>query len=294
MQRKLNRTALCLLILVGFISNIHSEDTISPKYKRIVSLGGNVTETIYALGAGDSVIAADLSSVYPPEIFKLERLGYHRAVSSEGIISLEPDLVFITNEAGPPEAIDQLKSAGVKVVEVSGDRTFVGCQQRIVEIGKVLGLENKAEELCKKIDQSMESYKKRISSIPKKKTALFIFSQSPHTLTIAGENTAGDEMLKLAGIENAVPNVQGYKAFNSEAAAGTNPDSIVVCAHGEAQILVDNIKEHQALKESAAVKNGRVIVFDTSLLMNFGPRVGEAAWELGSEIYPELKNMKEE
>ena len=82
---------------------------------RVVVLGGDLTEIAFALEAGGRLVAADDTSLWPPEAGVLPKVGYLRRLSAEGILSLAPDLVLASAEAGPPAVLDQLRSAGVVV-----------------------------------------------------------------------------------------------------------------------------------------------------------------------------------
>ncbi|HEY1098095.1 MAG TPA: ABC transporter substrate-binding protein, partial [Myxococcota bacterium] len=93
---------------------------------RIVAVGGGVTESVFALGLGDRVVAVDGSSVFPAAVTTLPQVGYHRALSAEGVISQRPDVVVLTDEAGPPAAIAQLKAAGVNVVVIPEQHSIAG------------------------------------------------------------------------------------------------------------------------------------------------------------------------
>ena len=87
--------------------------------QKIVTLSGNVTETVFTLGLGGKVVGVDASSVYPEEATQKEQVGYHRRVSAEGILSLGPDLIIATSDSGPPNVIEQIKASGVPIAILS-------------------------------------------------------------------------------------------------------------------------------------------------------------------------------
>lgn len=92
--------------------------------QRIVSIGGDVTEIAFALGAGDDVIARDSTSLHPEAVKKLPDVGYMRQLNAEGILALKPTLVLTTELAQPALVLKQLADSGVKVVSVPGDTTL--------------------------------------------------------------------------------------------------------------------------------------------------------------------------
>ena len=111
-------------LFLYFVSYSYSEEIIDfngdtvlvEDTSRIVSLGGAVTEIVFALGYGQKVVGVDASSSYPEAVSDIAKVSYHRRLSAEGIISLAPTLVIATTEAGPPEVIQQLRSAGITIL----------------------------------------------------------------------------------------------------------------------------------------------------------------------------------
>ena len=92
---------------------------------RIVPLSGDIAEILWTLGLGDKLVGVDVSAVYPPEVMgPLPKIGFERQLSAEGILSLEPTLVIGKEQAGPPEVLDQIRSAGVPVVIVAEPQTL--------------------------------------------------------------------------------------------------------------------------------------------------------------------------
>jgi len=98
------------LLFVIIFSFIFGEKT-----ERIISIGGCVTETVFALNQGEKVVAVDISSTIPNKVKKLPQVGYIRAISSEGILSMSPDYILTTTDIGPPKVVEQLRKSGVKM-----------------------------------------------------------------------------------------------------------------------------------------------------------------------------------
>ena len=88
---------------------------------RIITVGGSISETVWALGEGNKVIATDVSTTYPPEVFRLPRVPYVRSLTPEGILSLNPTLILASDEADPQAAIDQLRDAGASLLIIRDD-----------------------------------------------------------------------------------------------------------------------------------------------------------------------------
>ena len=122
------RAGLALALSVALTAPALAEDA-----KRIVTLGGSVTEIAMALGAGDLLVARDSTSTYPSEITTLPDVGYIRGLSPEGVLSVAPDLILAEADAGPPAAVDVLTAAGVPFLRMPGDPTPAGVVAKILE-----------------------------------------------------------------------------------------------------------------------------------------------------------------
>src|ERR1700741_657005 len=102
--------SLCVsvAILLSSCSRFHNAPADS-KDARYVVISPIYNEIIWALGAQDKVVGVDLSTTYPPDVKKVQTVGYHRALSAEGILSLHPTAVIHDNNIGPPQVVDQIK-----------------------------------------------------------------------------------------------------------------------------------------------------------------------------------------
>lgn len=119
---------------------------------RIASIGGPITETLYALGRSNEILAVDQTSTWPEQARKEKKdLGYMRAISSEGVLSLRPDLVLAMNDSGPPAAMDQLMASGVPVVFVDATPSPEAIEGRVRFLADIVGARQKGEELCSTI-----------------------------------------------------------------------------------------------------------------------------------------------
>src|SRR5262245_7531776 len=121
----------------------------APRPERVVALNGVVTEIVCALGAGQRLVGVDISSTWPPSVASLPRVGYQRSISAEGVLSLKPDLVIGTHDAGPPEAIEQLRGAGARVIIVDHAPGLTAAAERVRAIGKAIALELRADSLAR-------------------------------------------------------------------------------------------------------------------------------------------------
>ena len=250
--------------------------------KSLVTLSGNITETVYALGEGAKVVGVDASSMYPPEATEQEQVGYYRQVSAEGIISLSPELVIASDATGPAEALEKVTGVGIPVEIVSAEKTLEGALTRIRAISKILNHEAKGQEII----QTIENQLKEVQAPEVKPKVLFIYARGAGSLNVAGTKTAADEMIRLAGAENAVQEYEGYKPINSESIVAAAPDAILLTKGGlESMGGAEAIKALQGVSLTPAAKADRILSMDDLLLLGMGPRTGEAVKTLADLLH---------
>jgi len=253
---------------------------------RIVSVGGGVTEAVFALGLGDHVVAVDTSSVYPAAVSKLPQVGYHRALSAEGVLSQRPDVVVLTDEAGPPAAIAQLKSAGVNVVVIHEQHSILGAKQKITTLAKALDVVERGAPLIAAIDADLKKAAPVVAAaLAKKLKVMFVYSRGTSAVSVAGDDTAAAAMIALAGGTNAVVGLKSYAPLTAEAALMAAPDVIVLPARGLASSGgIDGVLALPGLKDTPAGKHRRVVAVDDLLLLGFSPRVGQGVLDLATAL----------
>jgi iron complex transport system substrate-binding protein len=256
------------------------EATVTPT-SRIVSLGGPVTELVYALGRGDTLVGRDTSSVFPEEALRLPDVGYHRQLSAEGVLSLAPTLVLATAHAGPPEAVEQLRAAGVTVLLLPEEATAEGSRARTIAAGEALDRVEAAQTLVAQLDAGLTG----LSPLAQAPKVMFVYARGGVALEVAGQETAADEMIRLVGAQNAISGYTGYKPLTPEAAIAAAPDVLLMTARGlESAGGEATIWENPALMATPAGQSRRLIVMDDLLLLGFGPRLPEAARQLTSAL----------
>lgn len=259
-----------------------------PDAKSIVSIGGPVTEIIYALGAGDRVVARDTTSIYPQEVNILPDVGYMRRLSAEGVLSMSPDLIVTRDTAGPPEALDQLRAASVPMVEVRDGFSAESSVNAILTLGNALGLSVQATDLAKQVEARFSKLATDVATGPKPK-AMFILSNRDGRLNVAGRGTGAHGVVELAGAINVMGDAyEGYKQASEEAIIQAAPDVIIMMsgrgdhAGKEAEILAI-----PAISQTPAGLIGAFALVDSAAL-GFGPRTPELLADLRENILTEI------
>ncbi|WP_028747694.1 heme/hemin ABC transporter substrate-binding protein [Rhizobium mesoamericanum] len=255
---------------------------------RLVSVGGDVTEIIYALGEQDRLIARDTTSVYPEAAMKLPDVGYMRALSPEGILAMNPTAIIAIEGSGPPEALNVLKNASVPFETVPNAYTRQGILAKIDRVGKLLGHPEKAKALEEKVGADLNAAIADVAkrSAGERKRVLFILNMQGGKIMASGTGTAADGIITLSGSINAVGDFAGYKPLTDEAIIDAKPEVILMMNRGDGSATKnEDLLKQPALALTPAAQNKAIIRMDGLHLLGFGPRTASAVRELNAAIY---------
>ncbi|MCZ2203828.1 heme/hemin ABC transporter substrate-binding protein [Bartonella sp. A05] len=278
---------ICALLFCTccFQQAIAEQTTCFSKNARIVSIGGALTEIVYALGAQDQLIARDSTSMYPQEALKLPVLGYMRALSPEGVLSLSPECILLIEGSGPHSTVDILRKTSIPMVFVPEDFSRENVIEKIRFVGKALGREEQAAVLIEKVNQSFIDNDALLAKVTKPKSVLFVMSIQNGRVMASGIGTAANGMIELAGGINAISNFKGYKLLNNEALLNANPDVILLMDYRGNSEKMDQLLAVPAIKATAAAKNHAIKQVDIMYLLGFGPRTADAAKDMIRMLY---------
>jgi iron complex transport system substrate-binding protein len=256
---------------------------------RILSIGGDITEILYDLGQKDKIVAVDVTSMFPPEALKEKRsVGYMRALSAEGALSVNPTLIIASDDAGPPEVVGALKSSGVRYVDIDDKPSAEGVPNKIRHIGSVVGADDAAKTLAAKVEGEFAALENDRKQIKSRKKVLFILAIQNGRATVAGAGTSAASILALAGADNAAAGLDGYKPVSDEQLTEFAPDAVVVMHRGgNDPHMAGQALTLAGLSQSPAAKTKSLIAMDGLYLLGFGPRAPSAARELMKAIYVE-------
>lgn len=256
------------------------------KAARIVSIGGAVTEILFALGAGDRVIAVDQTSQYPAAARGLPQVGYARALSPEGVLSVGPSLIIAIEGAGPKSTLDVLKAASVPVVLVPEGHTPEGVEEKIMTVARAVGEEAKGRALADAVKADFDSVARQVAQLKHHTRAVFVLSASGSSVVVGGAGTSADAMLELAGAQNAMRSVTGYKPAVDEAAMAAEPEAVVVMKGGGQELPPEVIFALPAFVGTPAARDKRHVAMWGSYLLGFGPRSPQAVLDLARALNP--------
>ncbi|MBS1101635.1 ABC transporter substrate-binding protein [Gluconobacter sp. Dm-62] len=252
--------------------------------KRIVCVGGTITETLYDLGAADRIVGIDITSTWPPQALKEKTsVGYMRTLSAEGVLSLQPDLILVMNDAGPPAALQQLVASGTPLIFVDATPSAEAIRTRTLFLAGILDARDAGQRLCRRIDDSFHALAVWRAAHPVSRRVLFVMRMTNGHPMAAGTGTAADAVIRLASALNAGESMQGYKIVDDEALATLHPDIILTMTQEEAH-LRSQLLANPGFRLTPAGQRGAVISMEGERLLGFGPRTPEAALDLAHMI----------
>ncbi|MCE7623167.1 heme/hemin ABC transporter substrate-binding protein [Vibrio fluvialis] len=258
--------------------------------ERIISAGSSVTELIMALGAEQQLVGIDVTSVAPPSL-ALPKVGYHRQLSAEGLLALEPTQLLGSNEMGPDTTLNQLKSAGVDVEVINSDSTPQGLLQRIDQIASLTHSEAAAGPLKQQVNDALKALQAHQPDASVRKKVLFLLIHEGRAANVAGSDTVPDAMITLAGgVNPAATQLTSYKPLSMEAMVEMQPDVILVSGRsydkmGGADAILAAIP---MLAATPAGQSKQIITVDGHALVGgLGLKSLAEAQRLQSLLYPQ-------
>ena len=259
----------------------------SESNRKIITIGGSVTEIVFELGLGDEVIAVDQSSVSPSIVTELPQVGYIRMISAEGILSLNPNIILTTTDIGPPKVVDQLKQSGVEFYIYDSAYSLEGIISLIKNISNDLKINNKGLELINEvnnIDRKIEKLKNNKKSQPK---MVFFMNPSIGSFTAAGASTKADYFIKYLGGDNVFSNqFKKYSKVTKENIVNLNPDIILAGSTkgGNEEDILSTFYNKDEFKSLNAIKNKDVIYLNMGKYLTFGSNFTKNVYELLSQM----------
>lgn len=256
---------------------------------RIVTIGGSITEIVYGLRLQDRIVGLDTTSVYPPEALKkAPNVGYMRALSAEGILSLQPTAVIAVDASGPPAALKLVADAGVPIAMIHDEPSADGVVAKIEAVDGQLGASDRATRLAAETRARFDLVQAMRLKVAKPKRALFVLSLQNGRPMVGGRGTAADAAIRLAGAVNAADGVEGFKPMTDEAVIAAAPDVVLKMTNGAMVGAADEVFALPAFSETPAAATKALIGMDGVYLLGFGPRTPDALRDLMTLLYPDL------
>ncbi len=266
--------------------------TIRPSdLERIISIGGAVTEILFDLGMGDNIIAVDVSSIYPTAVDALPTVGYLRFLSAEPVLARNPSIIITTEDAGPPETLQLIRSVGIPVLVVPAEDTLAGTEAKIRTVAAGIGRSDEAERIIEQMRNDIERARALVAQVENRPRVLFVFAGSSIALGVLGRRSGGHAMLELASVENAINLNDGYIPMTSEGVVASAPDIILTTSLSVERVGgIERFMALPGISLTPAAQNGRIVweTMDDLFLLGFTPRLGDAILSLTYLLHEEL------
>jgi len=271
-----------LALAVGISTTVAQAD----EAQRVLSIGGSVTEIIYALGEEVRLIARDTTSSFPEVADALPDVGYMRALSPEGVLSVDPQLIIAEAGSGPPETVAVMQAAQIPFVTIPDGFDAAAVGAKIRAVAGALGVEEKGEALATEVAAQFAALDVAVADPAR---VLFILSMQGGRIMASGVNTGAHGVIDMAGGVNAITEFEGYKPLTDEAVTAANPDIIVMMDRGGDHATADaDLWANPAISSTSAGRAQRIVRIDGLLLLGFGPRTPQAVAQLHDALYGDL------
>ena len=280
---KLKVPAAVTAFAIGLGFFVSSADAQDAKAERVLSIGGSVTEIVYALGEQDRLIARDTTSSYPAEAEELPDVGYMRALSPEGILSVDPQLIIAEAGSGPQETIAVMENADIPFIQIPDGYDGDAVVAKIHAVADALGVPEKGDALAADVEAQLAALD---TSADTPARVLFILSMQGGRILAAGANSGADGIITMAGGINAISEFEGYKPLTDEAVTAANPDVIVMMDRGGDHAVENaDLWANPAISTTPAAQTQNIVRINGLLLLGFGPRTPEAVTQLHAALY---------
>ncbi len=258
--------------------------------ERVVVVSKQINELLYAIGAEDHIVARDLTSIYPPAIRKLPSVGYHRALSAEGILSVRPTLFLTDGNLGPEGVVEQIGKVGVPVLTMDAGPTEADAQVLLARLGRLFGREQAADSVLaawRAGDAALAGDSAAWAGRPRPRALVMHFGQLINNYLAVNRGSVADALLRRAGGANAIDSVGGMTRLTPELIARTAPDVIVATEVGFDRLGAKKFAALPGVALTPAARRGRIYRIEEDKLMYYGPRTPEALRQLERMLHPQ-------
>ncbi|MCC5919983.1 MAG: ABC transporter substrate-binding protein [Cyclobacteriaceae bacterium] len=257
-------------------------ESAEPTYlnKRIITLGGVITETVSALGFQNEIVGVDRTSTFPQEVKELPNLGFGNAIAIESIIDLNPDIVLALESAVSENLIRQLRESGIRHEIYRQEFSKDGSIKLFRDLGLHLDASLRSDSLVQTFEASMPEVVQQTD-----KKLLFVYARGQGAMQVAGQDTPANALIQMLGYKNAVTAFEGFRPLTPEALVEADPYALLFFESGlESLGGKDGLAAIPGLKETQAGRDARVVALDGLKMIGFGPRLPEAIKEIQAQL----------
>ncbi len=243
---------------------------------RIVTLSGDLTEIIFELGAGDAVVATDLTTVYPDDAVALPTVGVGRFLSPEAVLKHDPTLVIGDTQTSPLSAIDQIRAAGVPVIILEVSTTFDTMYSKIEDLGRILQAEESAAALEARMRDEMAAA--TASAAAEGLRIAYVYTRGPDVMLLFGSEMVTHPVIEATNATDAgaLSGVEGSITVTPEALISAAPDVLIVPSEGlEALGGIEGLLAIPGIAQTPAGRQRWILAYPEGDFLTIGPRIPE-------------------
>lgn len=250
------------------------------KITRAVSLAPNLTESIFAVGAGDRLVGVTTFCNYPEEAKSIAKIGDTMNPNIESIIALKPDVVFVSTASQIAAFMKTLEANGIAVY-VTNPKDLAGVLKNLYQLGDIFGTNEQAEMLIRNLELKIGELSISMGTQLTKQERVFVQISKEPLFTI-GKDAFLNEIVMYAGGKSVTDDIDTtYPKLSKETALALKPDVIILSASE------DNREPNEVFKNSPAVKNGRIYEINADMVSRPGPRLVDAWEEIARDLHPQ-------
>lgn len=256
---------------------------------RVVTIGGGVTETVFALGRGADVAGADAASLYPAAAEALPKLSYPKALTAEALLRLRPDILLVTDEAGPKSALDAAAEAGATLVRLPEVRRVDDIPAGVRLIAEAIGERARGAAMADAMSDDLARIGADLAGVgPRRRALALLGAPDANVLIAAGRGSTAGFALAFAGADNAAETISGWSWITPDDARKLDPDAVVTLS-GDGPVSLERALAAPCMRDTSAARARRVAMVDALAFGGFGPRAAHAIHAVASRIYPEAR-----
>lgn len=257
---------------------------------RVVCVSKQINEFVYDIHAESVLVARDLTSIYPPQITRLPSVGYHRALSAAGIVSMHPTMLLTDGNVGPDAVVTQVKKVGIPVVVMSPGNSPDSARALMTRLGAEFHREHQADSVIGRWNADMAAAladTMKWVNTPRPRVLIMHMGQIANNYLAIKRGTPGDQILRWAGGVNAIDSVGGMLRLTPELIAKAAPDIIIATDVGFDRLgSADKFAEMPGVAETPAGKAKRIFRVDETEVMYFGPRTAGSVRKIAAWLHP--------
>jgi iron complex transport system substrate-binding protein len=256
--------------------------TVPARIERFVSLAPNLTEIVFAIGAGDRLVGNTTYCDYPAQAKQVEKVGDTLRPSIERIISLRPQLVLVSTASQLETFTKQLADHQIAVY-VTDPHDLEGVFRSIENLGDLLNQSDRATEVLRSLRQRTSAVENAVKT--SKQVSVF-YQVSAEPLYTAGRDSFVTDLIRRAGGKSVTENVPGaWPLFSAESALAAQPEAIVLPTGGSMGDANSSVA--LPLRRSPAFANGKIFKINDDHLSRPGPRSVDGLEEVARALHPE-------